>query len=310
MAIHYQTAEFDAQQGSGAYREPTVSVRYRVADVDIEVRGPKKAIASLERAFSRLPRVPADEGSAATIAIRHDANGWMIDETLSDQPRILDARAGGGGWLAMEVANSIISEVAARSKFLIIHAAVLERDGEALAVAGRGFAGKSTVATHLLSRGWRMLSDEYAFVEPISGRLVPYQKLMYLRSGVIPLLPSSFRRSVEQSPWYGAANDGLGFYAIDPALSYGEQAWASGAHLRAVALLEAERAERPQVTECDPWSLIPEFQTLVWKSGDLLTGLAKLASALRGVRVSLVRPGSPLETADALETWFDSARTP
>ncbi|TAM62299.1 hypothetical protein EPN52_00875 [bacterium] len=292
----------------GTQREAVTAARYRIADVDVEVRGPQPAIASLERAFSRLPRVPAGEEGLVSIVVSRAASGWEIVETLSEQPRLLDSRAG-NGWLAMEVANSIISEVAARSKFLILHAAVLERDGEALAIAGRGFAGKSTVATHLLSRGWHLLSDEYAFVEPISGRLVPYQKLMYLRSGVIPLLPSSFRRSLEQSPWYGAANDGLGFYAIDPALSYGEEAWADGARLRAVALLETDRAERPQVCERNPWSLIPEFQALTWRCDDLLTGLAKLASALRGVRACLVLPGSPLATADALETWFVGTQT-
>jgi|GEM_PF-1649267 len=305
MAIRYETAEFDTEHESETYRQHEATVRYRVADVDIEVRGPRKAIVPLERAFARVPRAPSNGSSAVTVEVRHDANGWLISESFSDRPRVLDARAG-GGWLAMEVANSVISEVAARSKFLIMHAAVLERDSEALAVAGRGFAGKSTVATHLLARGWRMLSDEYAFVEPVTGSVVPYQKLMYLRSGVIPFLPSSFRRSVEQSPWYGASNDGLGFYAIDPAVSYGEHVWANRAQLRAVVLLDMERGQTAQVSESDAWSLIPEFQALVWKSDDLLGGLAKLASSLRGVRVAVIRPGAPLQTADALEAWFNS----
>lgn len=306
MAIEYETAAFDAGHESEAYEEPRARVRCRIADVDVEVRGPKTAIVPLERAFARLPHVPEDGDSAVAVEVRHGAKGWVVSESFSPQPRVLGNRAS-GGWLAMEVANSIMAEVASRSKFLIIHAAVLERNGAALVVAGRAFAGKSTIATHLLARGWRMLSDEYALIEPITGSVVPYQKLMYLRSAVIPMLPSSFRRSVEMSPWYGSSNESLGFYAVDPSASYGERVWASHAQLRAVALLDGERAQRPSVVASDPWSLIPEFQALSWRSDDLLTGLAKLASALRGVRVAVVRPGRPLETTDALEAWFAAA---
>ncbi|ANM30195.1 hypothetical protein ABI59_12340 [Acidobacteria bacterium Mor1] len=45
---------------------------------------------------------------------------------------------------------------------LVLHAAVVEREGRALILSGAAGAGKSTLATALAVRGWRLLSDEVA----------------------------------------------------------------------------------------------------------------------------------------------------
>ena len=59
------------------------------------------------------------------------------------------------------------------SQYLILHAAAVERHGRALVLPGRSGAGKSTLCAALLSRGWRLFSDELALVRPRDGHLVP-----------------------------------------------------------------------------------------------------------------------------------------
>lgn len=55
-------------------------------------------------------------------------------------------------------------------QYLILHAAVLERDGRALVLPAPSGSGKSTLCAGLAFNGWRLLSDELTVIDP--GRLV------------------------------------------------------------------------------------------------------------------------------------------
>lgn len=54
----------------------------------------------------------------------------------------------------------------------VFHAAVLEKDGRALAIAGRSGAGKSTLAMEFLRRGYRIVADDIAACHIAEGKLV------------------------------------------------------------------------------------------------------------------------------------------
>lgn len=51
------------------------------------------------------------------------------------------------------------------NNYLILHSAVIERDGRAVIMPGPPGAGKSTLCSALAHRGWRLLSDEVALIE-------------------------------------------------------------------------------------------------------------------------------------------------
>ncbi len=53
--------------------------------------------------------------------------------------------------------------------FLVIHAAVVERGGRAMVLPAPPGSGKSTLCAGLVSRGWRLLSDELCLLDPRSG---------------------------------------------------------------------------------------------------------------------------------------------
>jgi hypothetical protein len=51
-------------------------------------------------------------------------------------------------------------------QYLILHAAVVERDGMAAILPAPAGSGKSTLCAGLMSRGWRLLSDELTLISP------------------------------------------------------------------------------------------------------------------------------------------------
>ena len=56
-------------------------------------------------------------------------------------------------------------------QYLVLHAAVLARDDDALILPGAPGAGKSTLTAALALRGWRLLSDELTLIDPQTGLL-------------------------------------------------------------------------------------------------------------------------------------------
>lgn len=73
---------------------------------------------------------------------------------------------------------------------LIIHAAVVERNGFALILPGDPGSGKSTLCAGLVSRGWRLLSDELTMVSLTDGQVVPLPRPVSLKNESIDVIRS------------------------------------------------------------------------------------------------------------------------
>ena len=73
-------------------------------------------------------------------------------------------------------------------QFLIMHAAVLERNGQALILPGRPGAGKSTLAAALANNGWRLLSDELTMISLLEGSVVPVPRPVSLKNQSIEII--------------------------------------------------------------------------------------------------------------------------
>lgn len=71
---------------------------------------------------------------------------------------------------------------------LVVHAAVVAREGKALIMPAESSSGKSTLAAALMHSGWRLLSDELALVCPESGLVVAATKPVCLKNESIAAL--------------------------------------------------------------------------------------------------------------------------
>ncbi len=71
---------------------------------------------------------------------------------------------------------------------LLIHAAVVEKEGRAMILPGEAGAGKSTLCAALIHRGWRLLSDEVAVVRIGDGRLLPVPRPVSLKGQAIEIV--------------------------------------------------------------------------------------------------------------------------
>jgi len=73
-------------------------------------------------------------------------------------------------------------------QYLVIHAAVVEKHGHALILPAPPGSGKSTLCAGLVTRGWRLLSDELTLIDPASGQLVPVPRPIGLKNASIEVI--------------------------------------------------------------------------------------------------------------------------
>jgi HprK-related kinase A len=88
------------------------------------------------------------------------------------------------GLLAAEMAMNLQMALGAR-RYLLLHASAVERDGRALLMTGISGAGKSTLATLLAAKGWRFMGDEFALLDPATGLVHAFPRLISLKNEAI-----------------------------------------------------------------------------------------------------------------------------
>lgn len=91
------------------------------------------------------------------------------------------------GLLAAEMGMNLQMALAQR-RYLLLHASAVERDGRALLMTGESGAGKSTLAALLMTRGWRLMGDEFALVDPATGLVHAFPRLVSLKNAAIGVL--------------------------------------------------------------------------------------------------------------------------
>ena len=85
-------------------------------------------------------------------------------------------------------------------QYLVIHAAVVEKDGHAMIFPAPPGSGKSTLCAGLVARGWRLLSDELTLIEPATGVVVPLPRPINLKNASIDVIRRFAPESVISKP--------------------------------------------------------------------------------------------------------------
>jgi HprK-related kinase A len=83
--------------------------------------------------------------------------------------------------------------------FLIVHAAVVEKEGRALILPAPPGSGKSTLCAALATRGWRLLSDELTLIDLERGDIVPLPRPVSLKNQSIAVI-KTYAPAVIMSP--------------------------------------------------------------------------------------------------------------
>lgn len=84
-------------------------------------------------------------------------------------------------------------------RYLVIHAAVLEKNGRALLMPAPPGSGKSTLCAALANRGWRLLSDELTLVAPETTEIIPMCRPVSLKNESIQII-QDFEATVAMGP--------------------------------------------------------------------------------------------------------------
>lgn len=77
-------------------------------------------------------------------------------------------------------------------RFVIVHAAVLAKDGKAVLFPAPPGSGKSTLTAWLAFNGWRLLSDEMALLIPGTNQVIPFVRPICLKNQSIALARNWF----------------------------------------------------------------------------------------------------------------------
>lgn len=185
-------------------------------------RQPIDALARLYRHY------PAADGAVADFTVRLQPTSalrrWVRpsifitgDHGLADAAPMSLAH----GLLAAEMGMNLQMALGWR-RHLLLHASSVEKDGRALVMTGESGSGKSTLAAMLGERGWRLMGDEFALLDLVTGEVWPFPRLVSLKNRAIgvmeaeadadrmgPLLAGTAKGDIRHLVPNGQAIDGM-----------------------------------------------------------------------------------------------------
>jgi HprK-related kinase A len=94
------------------------------------------------------------------------------------------------GLLAAEMAMNLQMALGQR-RYLLLHASAVERDGRVLLMTGESGSGKSTLAALLSRAGWRFMGDEFALIDPATGLVHAFPRLVSLKNAAIGVVEAA-----------------------------------------------------------------------------------------------------------------------
>ena len=92
-------------------------------------------------------------------------------------------------------------------QFLMLHSAVVEKNGKAVLLPAWPGSGKSTLCAALVYRGWRLLSDEFGLIRPGSDAMIPFPRCIPLKNESIAIL-SDFAPEAVSGPIFPRTRKG------------------------------------------------------------------------------------------------------
>lgn len=163
------------------------SVSFRVGPIGFRIGSAwARPVAQLASLYAGYPAVDVAEATVRLAPPRpwrrllRPAVALAGDHMLPDTAPLPLAHA----LLAAEMAMNLQVALGHR-RHLLLHASAVERDGRAIVMTGESGSGKSTLATLLGASGWRFMGDEFVLLDPVTGWLRAFPRLVSLKNGAI-----------------------------------------------------------------------------------------------------------------------------
>ena len=145
-------------------------------------------IAALRRLYAGYPE---PEDGLATVTARigppRPWRRWLRPQAALEGDHVLPdtvPMALRHGLLALEMTMNMQVALGER-RFLLIHAAAVERAGRALILPGHSGSGKSTLAALLGESGWRLMADEFVMIDTATGLVHPFPRAISLKNSAV-----------------------------------------------------------------------------------------------------------------------------
>ncbi len=174
-------------------RDPWPNRTVRVGPFAFRLRSPLAGvIAAADRLYRDYPAGTVDSIVDYTVAVHPSSplRRWLRPKLVlacDIEVPLMAPVPRAHGLLALEMGMNL-QLAAGMHRFLLLHAAAVERDGGGLIMTGDSGAGKSTLSAVLAYNGWRFLGDEFALLGPDDGLLHPFPRPVSLKNGSIELL--------------------------------------------------------------------------------------------------------------------------
>lgn len=166
-------------------------LRFELTSDDPEVRTLGAAV------FRPWAIQDAEEASCAWQVDRLNGGGepeWLVRSSTGADMRVPSAARA-----ISAVEYGAISAIVG-SAVVIAHGALVAWDGRGVLLAGRGEAGKSTLACALWARGAALLGDDVALLDPRSAEARPAPRRVALRTASRALLGDAFFTRIMRGP--------------------------------------------------------------------------------------------------------------
>ena len=169
----------------------SISVGPRTFRIGSDWRAPLRALEAIYEDYPTPSDIPH-------FTVRLESDRWLRrfvrpsvsirgDYTLPDALPVSLAH----GLIAAEMAMNLQMALGER-RFLLLHAATVERDGRALILTGESGSGKSTLSALLMTKGWRFLGDEFALIDPLTGLAHPFPRPISLKNAAIGVMETAY----------------------------------------------------------------------------------------------------------------------